>query len=88
MTEQKETTKPTKPLTLSTHGARRRGAAKAWRDAGAPEVLPRPHAAVTVEVKKPVKRPATPAAAARSAGSRRRQPAAPEAAAPAATGAP
>jgi translation initiation factor IF-2 len=65
MTEQKETTKPTKPLTLST--ATRAGAAAA--KGGETQVRQKfSHGrtrAVTVEVKKPVKRPPTggPAAA-------------------------
>src|SRR3954466_16318708 len=81
MTEQKETTKPTKPLTLST--AARPGAAAA--KGGETQVRQKfSHGrtrAVTVEVKKPVKRPTAPATAAAP------PPAAPaaEAAAPAAT---
>jgi translation initiation factor IF-2 len=62
MTEQKETTKPTKPLTLST--TTRSGAASAKSDAT--QVRQKfSHGrtrAVTVEVKKPVKRPASAAA--------------------------
>src|SRR5262245_37878478 len=62
MTEQKETTKPTKPLTLST--TERSGAASAKSDAT--QVRQKfSHGrtrAVTVEVKKPVKRPASAAA--------------------------
>src|SRR5947208_5375866 len=63
MTEQKETTKPTKPLTLST--AARPGAAAG--KGGETQVRQKfSHGrtrAVTVEVKKPVKRPAGSAAA-------------------------
>jgi len=59
MTEQKETTKPTKPLTLSTTTARPSVSAK---NADATQVRQKfSHGrtrAVTVEVKKPVKRPA------------------------------
>ena len=62
MTEQKETTKPTKPLTLSTTTARP-GASSA-KNADATQVRQKfSHGrtrAVTVEVKKPVKRPAAP----------------------------
>src|SRR5262245_64418325 len=79
MTEQKETTKPTKPLTLST--TTRSGAASAKSDAT--QVRQKfSHGrtrAVTVEVKKPVKRPGGTAAAA---------PAAPKAETPVAAPAP
>ena len=59
MTEQKETTKPTKPLTLSTTTAR--PGASAAKNADATQVRQKfSHGrtrAVTVEVKKAVKRP-------------------------------
>ena len=84
MTEQKEQTKPTKPLTLSTTTRTGAGAAKGASDAT--QVRQKfSHGrtrAVTVEVKKPVKRPATPGAPAAAA------PAPAPAAAPAAPAAP
>src|SRR3977135_3056170 len=76
MTEQKEETKPTKPLTLSTTA--RAGAAKSSDATQVRQKFSHGRTrAVTVEVKKPVKRPGgpTPAAA----------PSAPEAPAPAPT---
>ena len=77
MTEQKETTKPNKPLSLSTTA--RSGAASAKSDAT--QVKQKfSHGrtrAVTVEVKKPVKRPATAAAAAPAAAPKADTPAAP-----------
>jgi translation initiation factor IF-2 len=84
MTEQKEQTKPTKPLTLSTTA--RTGAAAAKSAGDATQVRQKfSHGrtrAVTVEVKKPVKRPAGPGAPAAAA------PAPAPAAAPAAPAAP
>jgi translation initiation factor IF-2 len=81
MTEQKETNKPTKPLTLSTTTARTSAAAS---KSDATQVRQKfSHGrtrAVTVEVKKPVKRSPGTSATASAA------PAAPAAAAPAATG--
>ena len=84
MTEQKETTKPTKPLTLSTTA---RSGAAAAKGGGETQVRQKfSHGrtrAVTVEVKKPVKRPAarrqrlpapTPAPAAERPGAGRHRP--------------
>src|SRR5260221_10018169 len=57
MTEQKETTKPTKPLTLTTTARSGAAAAKGGETQVRQKFSHGPTRAVTVEVKKPVKRP-------------------------------
>ena len=87
MTEQNESTKPTKPLSLSTP-ARSGAAAKGGGETQVRQKFSHGRTrAVTVEVKKPVKRPTTPTvAAAPAAAPAAPAPAAPAAPAPAATG--
>jgi translation initiation factor IF-2 len=89
MTEQNESTKPTKPLSLSTP-ARSGAAAKGGGETQVRQKFSHGRTrAVTVEVKKPVKRPPTPTAAAAPAAApaaAAAAPAAPAAPAPAATG--
>ena len=63
MTEQKETTKPTKPLTLSTTARTGAAVSKGGETQVRQKFSHGRTRAVTVEVKKPIKRP-TPAAAA------------------------
>src|SRR5258708_941548 len=63
MPEQKETTKPTKPLTLSTTARSGAAAAKGGETQVRQKFSHGRTRAVTVEVKKPVKRPAGSAAA-------------------------
>ena len=86
MTEQKETTKPTKPLTLSTT-ARSGAAAKGGAETQVRQKFSHGRTrAVTVEVKKPVKRPPGAPVPPRCGGSCCPAPAAPAAPAPAAPG--
>jgi translation initiation factor IF-2 len=63
MTEQKETTKPTKPLTLTTTARSGAAAAKGGETQVRQKFSHGRTRAVTVEVKKPVKRPPGSAAA-------------------------
>ena len=64
MTEQKETTKPTKPLTLSTTARAGAAASKGGETQVRQKFSHGRTRVVAVEVKKPVKRPASPSAAA------------------------
>jgi len=84
MTEQKETTKPTKPLTLSTTARSGASAAKGGETQVRQKFSHGRTRAVTVEVKKPVKRPSSGAAASAPAPAATTPHA--EGAAPAATG--
>src|SRR3954466_11994278 len=85
MTEQKEKTKPTKPLTLSTTARSGAAAAKGGETQVRQKFSHGRTRAVTVEVKKPVKRPTAPAAPAAAPAPAAAAPAS-EAAAPAPTG--
>jgi translation initiation factor IF-2 len=77
MTDQNETTKPTKPLTLSTTARSGSAAAKGGGETQVRQKFSHGRTrAVTVEVKKTAKRPGAPApAAAAPAPPRRRRPA-------------
>ena len=83
MTEQKEATKPTKPLTLSTTARTGAAAGKADATQVKQKFSHGRTRAVTVEVKKQTKRPGTPAPASTPTPAPTPQAAAPETAAPA-----